>query len=97
MTDGEWNKVEISSWLVQTLVFILLGVSGYFISGDLSDIKEELRLSRVERAQLRADMSALEIGLRGDRFTQSDWQRERDRITKEIEEVQKRLRELERE
>lgn len=97
MTDGEWNKVEISSWLVQTLVFILLGVSGYFISGDLSDIKEELRLSRIERAQLRADMSALEIGLRGDRFTQSDWQRERDRITKEIEEVKKRLRELERE
>jgi hypothetical protein len=89
------SKIEINpSWVLQTLVLGLLGISGWFIAGDLTDIKDEMRLSRIERGQLRADLSALEVGLRGDRFSRTDWERERDKLSEQIEEIKERLREL---
>ena len=83
------------SWVIQGMVMILIAMSGYFIDKNLSAIEAELQLSRIERAQLRSDMSALEIGLRGDRFTRTDWVEVQKQIDKELEEIKARLRALE--
>lgn len=93
----EEEKILINpSWVLQSIVLCLLAVSGFFIRGSMETISQEIQLSRIERAQLRADLSALEIGLRGDRFTQSDWRREQAKMENVILAIQKRLVELER-
>ena len=83
------------SWVIQTLILCLMAISGYFIQQNLSVIREEIQFSRLERAQLRADMSALEIGLRGDRFTRTDWNRERERIEEALDTIRERLSAME--
>ena len=99
LTD-DWKdekKIEINpSWIIQTLILCLLGIAGFFISSQLSLISDEITLSRIERAQLRADLSALEVGLRGDRFSRSDWRVESDKISRDLESIRSRLLELER-
>lgn len=92
----EEQKILINpSWIIQALILCLLAVSGFFIKGTMDTISQEISLSRIERAQIRADLSSLEVGLRGDRFTQSDWQREQARMSEIINNIQARLRELE--
>lgn len=99
VTGGDWrmeDKILINpSWIIQSLILGLLAVSGYFINGTMQSISQEISLSRIERAQIRADLSALEIGLRGDRFTLSDWNREADKLEKEHDSIKERLRQLE--
>ena len=73
----------------------MIGVIGYFLDASLSDIKNELEMSRIERAQIRADLTAFQIGSSGDRFTGSDWNRERNRIEKDLDAIRERLTELE--
>ena len=73
----------------------LLAISGYFFNNTLNQITDALALSRIERAQIRNDLSALEVGLRGDRFSRSDWNVERDRIENELREIEARLKNLE--
>ena len=85
----------VPSWLPQAFFVALLAISGYFFNNTLNQITAELTLSRIERAQIRNDLSALEIGLRGDRFTRSDWNIERNRIQDEIDDIRSRLTDLE--
>lgn len=97
MDDNLKSEKMISidpSWVLQTLVLLSLGVSSWFFKEALSSIREEMQFSRVERAQLRSDLSALEVGLRGDRFTRSDWERESQRIENQIDDINKQLREI---
>lgn len=86
---------SVPAWVPQTLFVGLLGISGYFINGTLNQITDELRISRIERAQLRNDLSALEIGLRGDRFTATDWSEEGKRIENELDIIRERISKLE--
>ena len=88
---------SVPAWIPQTLFVGLLAITGYFINGTLNQINEELKISRIERAQLRNDLSALEIGLRGDRFTMSNWNDEKDRIESELDIIRERLTNLENE
>ena len=83
------------SWLFQLGIGIVLAVIGYFLDASLSDIKTELEMSRIERAQIRADLTAFQIGASGDRFTSSDWREERDRIEKDLDSIRQRLTKLE--
>ena len=83
------------SWLIQAMLATIIAVAGYFMDGTLSDIKTELQLSRVERAQLRSDLANVQLGVTGDRFTRTDWIREQDKIQKQIDDARDRIRELE--
>ena len=83
------------SWLFQFGLAVMMGVIGYFIDQSLSDIKSELEMSRIERAQIRADLTAFQIGSTGDRFTSSDWRREKLQIEKDLDSIRERLAQLE--
>ena len=83
------------SWLFQFGIAILVAVVGYFIDGSLNEIKSELEFSRIERAQIRADLTSFQIGSSGDRFTSSQWNSERSRIEKELSTIRERIAKLE--
>lgn len=83
------------SWLFQFGLAIMLATIGYFLDATLEDIKTELEFSRIERAQLRADLTAFQIGASGDRFTNSDWIKESERIEQELDDIRERLSKLE--
>jgi len=72
----------------------MITISGYLMSKQLDGIEEEMRLSRIERTQIRADMSALEIGLRGDRVTRSDCDRERERLERAMDDIRTQIAKL---
>ena len=83
------------SWLFQFGLAVMIGIIGYFLDQSLSDIKGELEMSRIERAQIRADLTAFQIGSSGDRFTNSDWRREKLQIEQDLDDIRKRLTTLE--
>ena len=83
------------SWLFQFGIAMLVAVVGYFIDGSLNELKSELEFSRIERAQIRADLTSFQIGSTGDRFTSSQWNSERLRIEKELDGIRERLTKLE--
>ena len=86
---------SVPAWIPQTLFVGLLAITGYFINGTLEQLGSELQISRIERAQIRNDLSALEVGLRGDRFTRSNWTEERRRIESELDIIRERITKLE--
>jgi len=85
----------VPAWIPQTLFVGLLAITGYFINGTLNRIKQELQISKIERAQLRNDLSTLEVGHRGNRFTMSNWNEERQRLEDELDIIRERLAKLE--
>lgn len=93
--DREGHVKFNPSWFIQTGIVILLSVIAYFIDGSLNEIKSELEFSRIERAQLRADLTSFQIGATGDRFTNSEWREERGQIEKDLDEIRERLTRLE--
>lgn len=93
--DQQGNIKMNPSWLFQTFILVILGLIGYFVDSSLQDIKGELEMSRVERAQIRADLTAFQIGASGDRFTGTMWRQERERIEQSLDEIKSRLSELE--
>lgn len=104
--NADWKeekKISVNpSWVIQSLVGLVLIIGGWSINRtldnvgtDINEVKSELQSSRLERSQIRADMTALEIGLRGDRFTRTDWIRENSRIEKELTGIQDQIREIE--
>ena len=93
--DREGHIKMNPSWLMQTGVVILLSVIAYFIDGSLNEIKSELEFSRIERAQLRADLTSFQIGATGDRFTSSQWSNERKVIEEKLDDIRERLAKLE--
>ena len=89
--DREGHIKMNPSWLFQMFIVVILGMIGYFVDNSLQDIKGELEMSRVERAQIRADLTAFQIGASGDRFTGSMWREERERIEQSLDEIRDRL------
>jgi len=83
------------SWLFQFVLAVMVAMIGYFLDSSLNEIKSELEFSRIERAQLRADLTSFQIGSTGDRFTSSQWNSERLRIEKELDSIRERLTKLE--
>ena len=83
------------SWLFQFALAAMIAIIGYFVDAGLEDIKSELEFSRIERAQIRADLTSFQIGAAGDRFTQTEWNDERDRIEVELDNIRERLARLE--
>ena len=93
--DREGHVKVNPSWFIQTGIVILLATIGYFIDGSLNEIKAELEFSRIERAQLRADLTSFQIGATGDRFTATRWSEERKQIEDALDEIRERLTRLE--
>lgn len=83
------------SWLLQFGLAVLLTVVGYFLDQSLGEIKSELEFSRIERAQIRADLTAFQIGSVGDRFTSRQWDDEKDKLDVELKEIRERITKLE--
>lgn len=83
------------SWFFQLGIAVMIGMIGYFIDSSLTEIKKELEFSRIERAQLRADLTSFQIGASGDRFTSSQWREERAHIEQELDDIRERLTLLE--
>ena len=97
MTDEVMDRGSITiSWIIQTAMLTAVAVVGYFIDDKLDFLGRELEISRVERAQIRQEVRGLEIGLRGDRFTRTDWNQEKRELMNAHNEIGERLRELER-
>lgn len=93
--DREGHIKINPSWFFQLGIVVLLGVIGYFIDQSLNELKAELEFSRIERAQIRADLTAFQIGAAGDRFTATDWSVERAIIEEELDDIRERLARLE--
>jgi hypothetical protein len=93
--DKEGHVKINPSWLMQTGIVILLSVIAYFIDGSLEDIQRELEFSRIERAQLRADLTSFQIGTTGDRFTASMWREERKQLEEDLDDIRRRITDLE--
>lgn len=93
--NTEWKsekKIEINpSWAIQTVIGILIAIIGVQTNAQFSDMREQIREQSVQVAQLRADFTALEIGLRGDRFSRTDWEREKSLLYREIEKIEKEI------
>ena len=93
--DREGHVKVNPSWLFQLGIAILLSIVGYFLDQSLKEVKSELEFSRIERAQLRADLTSFQIGSTGDRFTATQWRDERARIEDELDKIRERLAQLE--
>lgn len=93
--DREGHIKFNPSWFFQFGIALLVGVVGYFLDGSLQEIKSEMEFSRIERAQIRADLTAFQIGAAGDRFTQSMWLEERAALEKDLDKIRERLTLLE--
>lgn len=93
--DREGHLKVNPSWFFQFGIALLVGIVGYFLDGSLQEIKSEMEFSRIERAQIRADLTAFQIGAAGDRFTQSQWIDERAQLEKELDKIRQRLTTLE--
>jgi len=83
------------SWLFQLGIAIMLSIVGYFLDASLQEVKSELEFSRIERAQLRADLTSFQIGASGDRFTSTQFIEERKQIEIELDKIRERLTQLE--
>lgn len=83
------------SWFFQLGLAIMLAAIGYFLDLTLHEIRTELEFSRIERAQLRADLTAFQIGATGDRFSRSDWANESRRLEETLDEIRDRILKLE--
>ena len=93
--DREGHIKMNPSWFFQVGLMVMLSVTGYFLDNSLQEIKREMELSRVERAQLRADLTAFQIGASGDRFTMNDWRSERENLEMALDDIRDRLSKLE--
>ena len=93
--DREGHVKINPSWVFQLGIAVMLTIVGYFLDGSLQEIKREMEFSRIERAQLRADLTSFEIGAAGDRFTASDWGREKQDIEDALDDIRERLAKLE--
>lgn len=83
------------SFLVQTFIAALLAVIGYMANAQFNLLGTQYATLQVELKQLRADFTALEIGLRGDRFTRTDWTRERQQLEEDLDEIRADIAALE--
>ena len=83
------------SWFFQFGIAVLVAVIGYFLDGSLQEIKSEMEFSRIERAQIRADLTAFQIGAAGNRFTKNDWSSEQEKLETELDSIRERLTKLE--
>ena len=93
--DREGHVKINPSWVFQLGIAVMLSIVGYFLDSSLQEIKREMEFSRIERAQLRADLTSFEIGAAGDRFTASDWNKERQGIEAALDDIRERLAKLE--
>ena len=83
------------SFLVQTVIAVLLAVIGYMANAQFNYLGTQYAALQVDLKQLRADFTALEIGLRGDRFTRTDWTRERKALEEDLDEIRADIARLE--
>lgn len=83
------------SWFFQFGIAVMVAIIGYFLDGSLQEIKSEMEFSRIERAQIRADLTAFQIGAAGNRFTSDDWSHERGKLETELDSIRERLTRLE--
>lgn len=93
--DKEGHIKMNPSWFLQTGMLVIISITGYFIDSSLQELKDELEISRIERAQLRADLTAFQIGASGDRFTASQWREERQALENSLDDIRERLTLLE--
>lgn len=93
--DREGHLKLNPSWFFQLGIVIMLSIIGYFLDQSLNEVKAELEISRIERAQIRADLTAFQIGATGDRFTATQWRDERQRIEVALDDIRERLTRLE--
>lgn len=82
------------SWVIQSAIAVLLALIGYMGNVQMELIKTQYNSIQVDVKQLRADFTALEIGLRGNRFTDQDWKVERNRLDKQLDEIRNDIRNL---
>ena len=82
-------------FLVQSLIAALLAVIGYMANAQFDYLATQYGALQLEMKQLRADFTALEIGLRGDRFTRSDWLKERKDLENQLDEIREDIAKLE--
>jgi len=92
--DREGHLKYNPSWFFQIALMVMLSITGYFLDNSLQEIKREMEMSRVERAQIRADLTAFQIGASGDRFTMSDWRSERQSIETALDAIRKDIAKL---
>ena len=83
------------TWIIQTLIAVLISVTAYMANNQFELIKSHYTAIQVDVKQLRADMTALEIGLRGNRFTEHDWNRERKKLDEELKAIREDIERLE--
>ena len=93
--DREGHLKYNPSWFFQLTILCMVGMIGYFLSSSMEDIKDELEMSRIERAQIRADLTAFQIGAAGDRFTMSNWTEERAKLEEDLDDIRNRITRLE--
>ena len=93
--DREGHLKYNPTWFFQLGLVIMLSMIGYFLDTSLQEIKSELEFSRIERAQIRADLTSFQIGSSGDRFTASMWNNEREELESKLDDIRERLATLE--
>ena len=95
MTAGKVPGPINPSWIIQALIGLLLAIIGYLVDGQLKSLVEAARTQEQETEEIRRSIVDLEIGLRGDRFTRTDWRIEKQTIDGRFDDIEQRLRNLE--
>lgn len=95
MSEGKLPGPINPSWVIQALIGLLLAIIGYLVDGQLKSLVEASRKQEQETEEIRKSIVDLEIGLRGDRFTRTDWRIEKQALDAQLGDVEERLRALE--
>jgi len=80
------------TWILQSSLGLLIGALGYMASSNFDTISAQGALLQIEVRDLRRDLSAMELSLRSDRFSRSDWITERKRLDEELNDIRKELK-----
>lgn len=83
------------SWVIQAFIGLLLAIIGYLVDGQLKSLVEASKKQEQETLEIRRQITDLELGLRGDRFSRTDWRVEKQAIDAELSDLESRLRRLE--
>lgn len=91
------KRTEMGAMLnvvLSAVVAVLLALIGFFARDSFERINDNVAAAHLDIRQIRTEMNALELGLRGDRFTRTDWLREKAELERELESIEREITEL---
>lgn len=96
MTQEATQNGQRVSWIIQTCIAVLLAVIGVMGRAQFNLLNSQYDSLSLEMKELRINITSLELSLRSDRFSQTDWAQQRIILDQQLNEIRQDIKDLER-